>query len=420
MMTFALMPLFLLLVLAGGLCVATLVIGLLAGGRLAGAGLLAVGLMFALGLACAGGLMASYQRHRARTVHAYAVRMEAENQADLRQVLQHEYSGIEFAERPPYTVELNDPARAATLPSPLARSAYAPAPVEVRSADDYAAEIVTADVDTADVDTADVDTADASTAESVESEAVVTESEADESDVDLTRTEPEESESKAEPSESEAADAEPSESEADWAEPEPVPAPAEAMATDPAAPADPLTAPAPEPVPTGDAPAPVSTQSAASPATAPVWVQQPPDRVDGQLAVVLVSDPFVDRFACDEDLERRTRDAILQAARQRCRQRGLPLDLALQITYDEIDIVSRERHYQSRATSLGDMIQGYQLTVMDDAFQAKLDKRIVDAMVDRRLATTGVFSGSVLLGVSLLFGVFRFAARKSPDPLRVG
>ncbi len=149
----------------------------------------------------------------------------------------------------------------------------------------------------------------------------------------------------------------------------------------------------------------------------PTWVRQPPDQIDGHLALVLVSDPYEDRFACDEDLERRTRGVIEQAARQRCRQHGLPMTLPINLTYGEIGMVSRQRYYQPRLTSVGEMLQGYQLTVLDDAFELKLDRRIADAVVDRRLATTGMLSGSVLGIVSVLFGVFRWAARTTPDPL---
>jgi hypothetical protein len=137
--------------------------------------------------------------------------------------------------------------------------------------------------------------------------------------------------------------------------------------------------------------------------------------------MVLVSDPFEDQFSCNDDLERKTRNVIGQFAARRCRQLGLATHVPLsKITYDDVEMVSRERYYHPRTTSVGEMLVGYQLTVMDDAFQAKLDQRITDAMVQRRLTKTGVVSGGVLLGVTFLFGVFRFAARKSPDPLRIG
>jgi hypothetical protein len=153
------------------------------------------------------------------------------------------------------------------------------------------------------------------------------------------------------------------------------------------------------------------------PATEPAWVRQRPDQVDGHQAMVLTTDPFEDRFACNEDLERRTRELILGVARERCRQQGLPGDLPIRVAFDEIAMVARERFYQTRPTSLGDMVQAYQLTVVDDGFQTKLDQRIRDAVVDRRLIATGFASGSVLAVVSLLFGGFRFLARKAPDPL---
>jgi hypothetical protein len=157
-------------------------------------------------------------------------------------------------------------------------------------------------------------------------------------------------------------------------------------------------------------------QPASGPAE-PAWVRRRPDQVDGHQAMVLTSDPFEDRFACNEDLERRTRELILGVARERCRQQGLPGDLPIRVTFDEIGMVSRERFYQTRPTSLGDMVQAYQLTIMDDGFQGKLDQRIRDAVVDRRLIATGLASGGVLAVVSLLFGGFRFLARKAPDPL---
>jgi hypothetical protein len=161
----------------------------------------------------------------------------------------------------------------------------------------------------------------------------------------------------------------------------------------------------------------VAPDSITSDAARPAWVEQPPTQVDGHMAMVLVSDPYEDRFACDEDLERRTRDVLLQAARHRCRQRGLPTDLPIEVTFEEIGMVSQQRHYQRRETSLGDMVQAYQLTVLNDAFQAKLDRRIDYATVDQRLVATGLFSGGVLAVISLLFGALRFAARKAPDPL---
>jgi hypothetical protein len=149
----------------------------------------------------------------------------------------------------------------------------------------------------------------------------------------------------------------------------------------------------------------------------PEWVLHPPDQVDGHLALVLVSDPFEDRFACNADLERRTQQAIVQLAHERSRQQGLPSDLPIKVTFEEIGMVSRQRFYQLRPSSVGDMLQGYQLTVLDNDFQSKLDQRIKDALVDRRLTATGIFSGSTLVVVSLLFGAFRLVARKAPDPL---
>ena len=158
--------------------------------------------------------------------------------------------------------------------------------------------------------------------------------------------------------------------------------------------------------------------SHSSPSSAlPVWVTNPPNDVNGRLAVVLESDPFEDRFGCDEDLDRRTRFVINQAAVQRCRQRGLPMDLNVRIGYDEIRMVAQERHYTTRTTSMGEMLQGRQLTVLDDTFLARLDRRIVDAVVDRRLVAAGIVSGSALLAVSLMFGAFRFVSRKDVDPL---
>jgi hypothetical protein len=157
-----------------------------------------------------------------------------------------------------------------------------------------------------------------------------------------------------------------------------------------------------------------------TPPTAPAWVHQSPDQVDGHWADVLVSDPFDDRFACDDDLDRRTRAAIVEYARRRCMRLGLPTHLPLRFSYDELDMVVRERHYQPRTTSLGEMVQGYQLTVIDDTFETILDRQIADAMVADRLTATGAVSGVVLAGVSLLYSVFRFAARKAPDPLSVG
>jgi hypothetical protein len=185
-----------------------------------------------------------------------------------------------------------------------------------------------------------------------------------------------------------------------------------ATANDVAQPSAPLEAAPAAPV---DA-APAETPPAQA-ATPPAWVQQPPDQIDGHMALVLVSDPFEDRFACNADLERRTQRAIVQLAHERCRQQGLPSELPIKVTYDEIGMVSRERFYQLRPSSVGDMLQGYQLTVLDDAFQRKLDLRIKDAVVDRRLTTTGIVSGGTLVVVSMLFGAFRFVARKAPDPL---
>ena len=154
-----------------------------------------------------------------------------------------------------------------------------------------------------------------------------------------------------------------------------------------------------------------------TPAGIPTWTEQPPAEINGHPAFLLVSDPFEDHFACNKDLEQRTAAAIELAARERCRQRQLPEDLSIDITFDEIAAVSHERFYRKRSTSMGDMLQAYQLTVLNDEFNKKLDQRIEQAVVHRRLAATGVGSAGVLLVVSLLFGTFRFVSRKSPDPL---
>jgi hypothetical protein len=202
-------------------------------------------------------------------------------------------------------------------------------------------------------------------------------------------------------------------------EPQPSSEPTDsAVATAEAAPAPP-TPPAP---PATEAASPVTASpgtpaaATASPDERPEWVQNPPKQVDGHLALVIVSDPFDNRFDCDRQLNERTREALQRYAQEYCRSVDMPGEVVIRVLTDEIQSVTRDRYYALRPTSLGDMNQAYQLTVFDTAIQGKLAQRMAETVVDRRLQLAGTVSGGVLAVVSLLYGASRFAARKAADP----
>lgn len=169
---------------------------------------------------------------------------------------------------------------------------------------------------------------------------------------------------------------------------------------------------------TAESPAASTLPAFPEPAT-PVWVTNPPQTMHGNLAMTLVSDPFDNRFDCDRDLDSRTRLALRQFAREYCDSLSLPLDLELSVRPQDLAAVNKQRHYALRETSVGTMQQAYQLTVFDEEVRQSLQDRIHDALAERRLAATGVFSGGVLSLVSIVYGICRFSARKARDPFAV-
>lgn len=148
----------------------------------------------------------------------------------------------------------------------------------------------------------------------------------------------------------------------------------------------------------------------------PPWVQNPPAEVDGKLAFVLVTDPFDNRFLCEDDMRKLTQVAVGAFARQLADHQNIPLIGDLILTDDELAKVSHDRFYALRPTSMGEMTQLYQLTVFGDRFREDLLGRVEQTIVERRVVTVSLASGSVLLGLLGLFGMFRYGARKTPDP----
>jgi hypothetical protein len=123
---------------------------------------------------------------------------------------------------------------------------------------------------------------------------------------------------------------------------------------------------------------------------APGWVRERPERVDGEPARVVVSDPL---------------------------QRGQLADLSpMEIPAQLVRTCVRESYASTRATSLGTMQEVYQLVVLDANVRAQLQDRIRGQQVHRRLTTVGWASVAIAAAVALLHGQLRYRARRVSNP----
>ena len=170
--------------------------------------------------------------------------------------------------------------------------------------------------------------------------------------------------------------------------------------------------------PPSEAERPPAAPSSSSPVDTPAavqrpdWVESPPGEVDGQLAEVLVSDPFETGDECDQDIQRRMIAAVQRFADRQVRRIGAPRGINLPVRPEDLSRISRQRFVDVIPTSVGPMKQAYRLIVFDEPFRQVLDRRITEAMVGQRLVRTGAFSGGVLLLLGSLFGILKGAARR--------
>jgi len=155
------------------------------------------------------------------------------------------------------------------------------------------------------------------------------------------------------------------------------------------------------------------------PADAPAWVRQRPDRVDGDPARVVLSDPCETRPECDEDLRGKV-ERVLQAYAMEHLQDGRrvdaqPIDVSAQLVRSCV----RESYASTHATSLGTMHEVYQLIVLDANVRAQLEDRMRRRDVHRRLGNVAWASVSVAAVVALLHGQLRYRARRVAHPLAI-
>ena len=151
-------------------------------------------------------------------------------------------------------------------------------------------------------------------------------------------------------------------------------------------------------------------------ADAPGWVRERPERVDGEPARVVVSDPLETRAECDENLRGKV-ERVLQAYAVEHLQRGQLADLRpMEIPAQLVRVCVRESYASTRATSLGTMQEVYQLVVLDANVRAQLQDRIRGQQVHRRLTTVGWASAAIAAAVALLHGQLRYRARRVSNP----
>ena len=149
---------------------------------------------------------------------------------------------------------------------------------------------------------------------------------------------------------------------------------------------------------------------------APGWVRERPERVDGEPARVVVSDPLETRAECDENLRGKV-ERVLQAYAVEHLQRGQLADLSpMEIPAQLVRTCVRESYASTRATSLGTMQEVYQLVVLDANVRAQLQDRIRGQQVHRRLTTVGWASVAIAAAVALLHGQLRYRARRVSNP----
>ncbi|MCA9151742.1 MAG: hypothetical protein KDA92_20705, partial [Planctomycetales bacterium] len=176
------------------------------------------------------------------------------------------------------------------------------------------------------------------------------------------------------------------------------------------------TEPAPQSLAVELAEGDTATSESTQTTSRPKWVIERPTQHEGKMAIVLQSDPYVDRFDCDRDLQQRTAQILTKYAEDYCRSAGLPIPTRLRFDRSELTAAVRDRFYTTRDTSVGPMVEAYQLTVFDDDLRTKLTQHVADAQIDQRLTATGMGAAWVLALVAACHGLCRFAARNAPDP----
>lgn len=167
-----------------------------------------------------------------------------------------------------------------------------------------------------------------------------------------------------------------------------------------------------------EAPA-VAASSTAATLSAPAWVENPPREMDGHRVDVLISEPFEVRSDCERDLERKVAESVYRYACDVAagHQRFLPRSSSLNPQIAEL--ARREQYTKVHASSVGDMQVVYQLLVFDENVQQRVDEWVRTQGVQETLKATTGLSAMALGVLASVFGIFRIAARRSPDPLSI-
>lgn len=175
-----------------------------------------------------------------------------------------------------------------------------------------------------------------------------------------------------------------------------------------------------ESTPTSSAEAP----AAAAPSTAatlsvPAWVENPPREIDGRRVDVLISEPFEIRSDCERDLDRKVAESVYRYACEIAAHSDKFLPVSAGIHPEIAQLARREQYTKVHASSVGDMQVVYQLVVFDENVQRRVEDWVRAEGVHESLKRTTGVSAMALGLLAGVFGIFRLAARRSPDPLNV-
>ncbi len=187
----------------------------------------------------------------------------------------------------------------------------------------------------------------------------------------------------------------------------------------PSATADATATPA-ESTPTSSAEAPAAAASStAATLSVPAWVENPPREIDGRRVDVLISEPFEIRSDCERDLDRKVAESVYRYACEIAAHSDKFLPVSAGIHPEIAQLARREQYTKVHASSVGDMQVVYQLVVFDENVQRRVEDWVRAEGVHESLKRTTGVSAMALGLLAGVFGIFRLAARRSPDPLNV-
>jgi hypothetical protein len=150
----------------------------------------------------------------------------------------------------------------------------------------------------------------------------------------------------------------------------------------------------------------------------PVWMDEPTGRLGNSFRAILVSEPYVTRQECDEQLTLRMQAAAREYIETYLGE--MPAE-KVQLSPDYLRRhVLRKEWEEHLSTSVGEMVQVHGLLDFDDKVRREIDGQWRAVKVRTRLGYVAAGGGSVLALLASLFGYLKVSTRRAAASKSVG